>query len=343
MRLLIYADLQTTDGDERCFSDPSVSLQHYRVARVFTDLLSVYRQYKCDGLVDLGDTTDDRSSISLPTLNLLGAMLSTLPSSKNNFKLTGNHEQYLRDCTIDNKHLFDHKFRVISQREIIRVEDCTFVFCAYPASHADLTEWLLKEASAIRGRKVLFGHFQIVGAYLNNAKTVTGVPLEALNGFDTVLLGHIHQPQSLTPRIHYVGSPFQQDWGEAGQLKHLSILDTDTLKVTTVPLEGYPQYRAVSLDEFKQAAQEGGEDRLRVVLKNHEEAEAFFCHPAFNRATAHYDYAETAKGEAQEEIKDWTFDGICRRYIELVPPSKIGIDFSDEDMLAIGQTIATEG
>jgi DNA repair exonuclease SbcCD nuclease subunit len=315
MRFLVFGDVQATEGSELCLTQPNVSLQHYRVSKFFDDLARLYSTYDCDGIIDCGDTTDDRSAIPMPTLKCIGEGLDRLAEfDGTNFKLTGNHEQYQRDTTVDNRWLFKHAFHVISDREKQVLGNLSLFFCAYPKDHAELADWLKRECEQTRTRKILFGHFQVKGAYVNNAQITTGIPMEALSGFDLVVLGHIHQPQQLNARIHYVGSPFQQDWGEAAQKKRVLIVDTETLKLTSIVLKNYPRYEEVTLDEFKVAAQQETEDRFRVVLKNHAESEEFFAHPAFHRAVAQYDYdtAEAEEGQAPPE-KDWTFDGILRR------------------------------
>lgn len=334
MRLLCYGDLQATDGDELCFTQPNVTLQHYRVARFFDDLVKIYADYGCDGVVDLGDTTDDRSAIPIPTVEVLGAGIAKIPKGEN-FKLTGNHEQYLRDISVNNRRLFQHRFHVFDDRKIINFgSQWSGFFVSYPADHKELTEWLIKETQRIRGPKILFGHFQAQGAFYNNSTALTGVPKDVLNKFNLVLLGHVHLPQSVTPTIHYVGSPFQQDWGESNQQKRVGIVDTDAMTVEWVPLSGYPEYRSVTMDEFTKLAEEASEHRYKVTLNSHEETEAFFRHPHFNRATANYNYDETP-AEQSNETHDWSFDGICRRYLKQVPPSTFGIELSDDDMLGI--------
>src|SRR5574337_117066 len=225
MRLLCYADLQATDGDALCFHDPNTTLQHYRVAKFFDDLAAIASKYRADTIVDLGDTTDDRTAIQLTTVEVLGEGIAKLPDM-DLFKITGNHEQYLRDTSISNRHLFDHRFAVITGRKIWRMEGWHAFFVSYPADHKELAEWLIKEAKKIREPKVLFGHFQVIGAYFQSGKAMSGVPMEALEPFSMALLGHVHMPQSLSDRVHYVGSPFQQDWGEAGQSKRVALLDT---------------------------------------------------------------------------------------------------------------------
>jgi DNA repair exonuclease SbcCD nuclease subunit len=333
MRLLCYSDLQATDGDELCFSDPTLTLQHYRVAKCFEDLARIAQECSCDALVDLGDTTDDRTAIQLTTVEVLGEGIAKLPDV-DLFKITGNHEQYLRDTSISNRHLFDHRFAVVTNRKVWRMKGWTAFFVSYPADHKELTEWLIKEAANVRGPKVLFGHFQVIGAFYQSGKAFTGVPLEALEPFSVSLLGHIHSPQSLSKRVHYVGSPFQQDWGEAGQAKRVAVLDTTAMTVDWIPMTGYPEYREIGFDDFVNLKSAHAEDRYRVVLSNHEEAESFFRHPNFYRATAKYSYDETPQTSAEgEEQQDWSFDGTLRRYMKTVPPKRVGIDLTDEEML----------
>lgn len=347
MKLLVYADVQTTDGDELCYTQPNTTLQHFRVARFYSDLLEIYKKFGCEGVVDLGDTTDDRSSIPLPTLKVLSDCTNLLPDGEN-YKLTGNHEQFLRDTTINNACLFEHKFTVVENRIVWDMDGWYGFFASYPADHKDLAHWLMKESGRVKGKKILFGHFQVVGATLGSATALSGVPVEALAAFDMVLLGHVHQPQSLNERVHYVGSPFQQNWGETGQQKRVAILDTEKKgalsMLTWIRLTNYPEYRRVTLAEFKKIAKEPDEHRYRVALKSHEETEEFFKHPAFNRAVAEYDYEVTppAEGVDPEKAKDWSFDGICRRYLELVPPSKVGVDLPLDDMLDIGRSLGRQ-
>jgi hypothetical protein len=341
MKLLAYGDMHATDGDELCFTQPNSTLQHYRVAKFFDDIARIAQVHNCTDIVDLGDTTSDRSSIHWTTVEVIGTGLSKLKDLKL-WKITGNHEQYLRDTSINNRRLFDQRFCVIDTRKIWKMNGgWTAFFVSYPADYSELTEWLVKHGREMRGGpKILFGHFQVKGAFYQGGKATAGVPLEALEPFSMCLLGHIHLPQSLSHSVHYVGSPFQQDWGEIGQPKRVAILDTDTMVLDWVPMEGYPEYREVTLDEFDSMKGVNTEDRYRVVLNSHEEAELFFRHANFARATAKYNYDEAPAQEAVE-TKDWSPEGIIRRYMKTVPPNKVGISLSDDEMLEMSQQIVT--
>lgn len=340
MRFLVYADLQATDGNEVSYTDPSTTLQHLRVKKFFTDMADLYIQRGCDGIIDLGDTTDDRSSIPMPTIDIIGEGISLLPDSQWNIKLVGNHEQYLRNAKVNNRRLFDHKFTVVDQSAVFMCDGTPLVFCSYPGDLDAMVEWIGERGRKLRDRApILFGHFQLAGCQMNSGTALTGVPRSTLKDYRLSLLGHVHIPQSIGDCIHYVGSPFQQDWGEAGQAKRVAILDTNTKQVEWIPMEGYPVYKRVSFDDFAALSNGPEENRYRVRLTDHTQTELFFQHPRFHRAEAEYAYDVTANEEAKQE-QDWSFEGTCRRYLALVPPDKAGLSVSVDELLDIGSTIA---
>jgi hypothetical protein len=340
MKLLCYADLQATDGNEICFTKPTVSLQHYRVEKFFSDLRAIYDQHQCDGIIDLGDTTDDRSSIPVPTIEAIGSGLEQVPDSMWNIKLIGNHEQYLRNATVNVRRLFDHKFHVVSENEIFDLDGLAAFFCSYPADYTKLTAFIRTECHRYKSMpQVLFGHFQVAGCATGSGTLLQGLSGSTLHTFSHCLLGHIHLPQSLNDRIHYVGSPFQQDWGEAGQSKRVGVFDSQTRETTWVPLKGYPEYHVVNLEEFKKAVQENSEDRFRVVLNSHDETEEFYRHPLFSRHPAVFNYSEV-ETEEPAEAKDWSLEGVCERYLKTIPPKDCGVDLTPEEMIDLGVSIA---
>jgi DNA repair protein SbcD/Mre11 len=51
------------------------------------------------------------------------------------------------------------------------------------------------------------------------------VPSSVFDGVDYVALGHLHRPQTLSPRLRYSGSPLAYSFGEAGQQKQAWLLD----------------------------------------------------------------------------------------------------------------------
>lgn len=340
MKILIYADLQADIGSERLHSDPTKSLRLYCVEKFFDDLKHIYQTYGCSALYDLGDTFDDRNAIEIPTLNAVLHGLRKLPNKGLNVRTVGNHDQYQLDGSIHNGQVLEPFFKTVSTTLVKEMEGFTAFYVAYPHDHTKLTEWLIAETRKVRGKRVLFGHFQVQGAVYKGAKALTGVPVDVLKSFETVLLGHIHLPQTIAGNIHYVGSPFQQDWGEAGQIKRVAIFDTSTLTVQWVPLRGYPQYHTVSFSEFVEKSTTPSEDRFHVKLKTHAETEKFLTHPEFGKATSEYCYdAVETQASTEKDEEDWSFESLCRRYMSTVPPEKVGIDMPLDELLESAHSI----
>ncbi|SNS00682.1 Exodeoxyribonuclease I subunit D [Geodermatophilus pulveris] len=60
------------------------------------------------------------------------------------------------------------------------------------------------------------------------------VPAAVFDGVDYVALGHLHRPQTLTPRLRYSGSPLAYSFGEAGQHKQVWLVDLDAVGLAGV-------------------------------------------------------------------------------------------------------------
>jgi exonuclease SbcD len=65
------------------------------------------------------------------------------------------------------------------------------------------------------------------------------VPAAVFDGVDYVALGHLHRPQTLSPRVRYSGSPLAYSFGEAGHGKQAWLVDLDA--------DGLADVRAVPL------------------------------------------------------------------------------------------------
>lgn len=340
MRVLVYADAQATDGHERCFGDPTKPLQLWRIEHLYDELMRVYRQYNCQALWDLGDTTDDRTAIPLSVIDMLCDRLEEF-DGKWNIKLVGNHEQFLRDTKVHAGKMFRHFFHVTDTCESIRFGNVNILCISY---HDDV-EAILKfiRSQPKTERSILLGHFQLAGCQMSSGMAVTGVPRDMLKFVELGLLGHIHKPQTIG-KLHYVGSPFQQHWGESGENKRVAVLDiSDTvLDVQFVPLEGFPIYRQVTFPEFVECVKAASEDRYKVVLRSIEETERFYAHPLANRAdeTVYaYEHAdEPGVAEATGDIPRSKRD-ILLSYMAKSPPKDTGIDLDDETVLHFGEEI----
>jgi exonuclease SbcD len=94
-------------------------------------------------------------------------------------------------------------------------------------------------------RSVVLAHAFVGGGVASESERdicvggVDLVPASVFDGVDYVALGHLHRPQTLTPRLRYSGSPMSYSFGEAGQEKLVWLVDLDA--------DGLADVRAVPL------------------------------------------------------------------------------------------------
>lgn len=342
MRILIYSDLQATVGHEMMHTDPGMHLQLWRVNKFYTDLFEIYKESKCDALWDLGDTTDDRSALPIPAIEAVCRGLSQFPKSNHNIKLMGNHEQYLRNTEIHVGRLFEPYFNVIGTLDEFTIEGNDIKAYSYPSDYESLENNIKLDLKDTLDN-IVIGHFDVVGAGLTGSKSKGGVKPSALSEAKHVFLGHIHKPQTMHKNIHYVGSPFQQNYGESGESKSVIILDLKRGKssFTRVPLEGFPVYRTVGFTEFTDLVSKRSEDRFKVLLKSEEETADFYRHPLSYLATEPlYDYEHKESGKTgEEEASLFSTEECMLAYLQEKPLSESNITIDEKEMLCIGHQL----
>ena len=342
MRALVYADLHGGDGHERCFGDPTKPLQIYRLERFFDQIETIYADHACDALWDLGDTTDDRSYIPVKVIDLLCDRLQKF-TGKWNIKLVGNHEQYSKDTNVHAGKMFRQFFHVVESCEVIKCQNVNILCMSYHDDNRTIADFLRKNRGMKTGQVLALGHAEIFGCHMPGGMSASGIDKKEFDFADLTLMGHIHKPQSIG-KIHYIGSPFQQDWGEAGEAKRVCIVDITDGEVSFewVALEGFPEYNQVSFSEFSKSVVPGSEDRFKVMLHSVEETESFYANPLSSRADEPvYDYQQPVEAVSSEEGSPGatlcTKKDIMRKYLEKNPPQGLGLDV--EAMLDYGEQI----
>jgi DNA repair exonuclease SbcCD nuclease subunit len=347
MRFLIFGDLQASDGHERCFHDPTIPLQRWRVNQTLDLLARLYKDHGCHGLIDLGDTTDDRQAIPIPTIH---AVLKPLERFKggHNIKLMGNHEQWLKSTSVHPGVMYSHIFKVVENAEVLKFGDVAFACVSYIDDH-ELLEKSIKEVVA-KARKsctkvVLLGHFSMAGASAHGMTLDDGLDTEDIPKIDMGFLGHIHKHQEIRKGLFYVGSPFQQDFGETNEKKYVAILDTDSMSVEWIDT-GMPQYRRMNLEQFKASVREDQEDRYEVRLASFEESKKFYEHPLSNRAIPQYDYIQSSPNqsavETERKVVQFDVKSLMTAYVDTNPPKEKGLQLESEELIDFGNELIAQ-
>jgi exonuclease SbcD len=82
-------------------------------------------------------------------------------------------------------------------------------------------------------RSVVLAHAFVGGGLASDSERdicvggVDLVPAAVFDGVDYVALGHLHRPQSISPRVRYSGSPLPYSFGEAGHDKQAWLVELD--------------------------------------------------------------------------------------------------------------------
>jgi exonuclease SbcD len=102
-------------------------------------------------------------------------------------------------------------------------------------------------------RSVVLAHAFVGGAVPSESERdicvggVDLVPAAVFDGVDYVALGHLHRPQTLSPRLRYSGSPLAYSFGEAGHEKLAWLVDLGPDGLTDVRPVPLPAPRQLTL------------------------------------------------------------------------------------------------
>lgn len=103
--------------------------------------------------------------------------------------------------------------------------------------------------------KMLITHVAVADAVLNakfdiksvedDSKDKEIISASAFERWNKVYMGHYHYAQQVSKIVEYIGSPMQLSFGEAGQKKHVIILDTETLQARYIENKISPMFHII--------------------------------------------------------------------------------------------------
>ena len=138
-----------------------------------------------------------------------------------------------------------------------------------------------------RNRKnLVLAHAFVRGAHTSESDktaaigTADQISADVFRDFDYVALGHLHGPQDVGKNLRYSGTPLKYSASEAGHNKSLTLLDTETMKRTTIPILPRRDLRIIR-GSYEQIMKEASysEDYIKVEVEDRilgiEDLEAF--------------------------------------------------------------------
>ena len=229
------------------------------IALKFADwFVDVLNKRDIKDIVFCGDYFHTRHEIVQTSLQCGVEFLSKLKNF-NLHMIPGNHCCYFKNnATVHSLQPFKEWSNVTVYNNVttLTCNDKTFTFCPWG-----------NEENLIDKCDVLFGHFEIVNFKMNTFKVCEhGTSSEdLLRKGNKVITGHFHlrdhRIYDNSKEVLYLGSPYQMDYGERGQDKGVTLLNTDTLEFEFIKNQQSPLHIKIKLSDLL----EKNEDAKRAL------------------------------------------------------------------------------
>lgn len=181
-------------------------------------------------MIHLGDFFDRRKYINFNTLSeVRRRFLEKIPKNVHFHIILGNHDTFYKNTNDVNslKELFRGYSNITLYDTPSTIEinglNISLIPWINDSNKVEYYDYIQNCSSSI-----LMGHFEIMGfEVINGVKHHSGITESAFNKFEMVLSGHFHIKQS-RKNIHYLGTQYQMNFGDANTLKGFHILNTNT-------------------------------------------------------------------------------------------------------------------
>jgi DNA repair exonuclease SbcCD nuclease subunit len=231
-----------------------VHLGLHQSNNVWHDISVSYAKWLKQTLIDrnikdiifLGDILDNRNEVSVTTLHILHRFFKTLEDF--NIIITiGNHDCYYtkRSDVHSLGTLSDWtNIEVIDKPVSVNLFNQTLTFCPWNTQLADIPK-----------SDILFGHFEINTFKMNGGHVCESGynSQELLDKASLILSGHFHKTDTRdykNGKIVYVGSTYENNWGEYGDPKGFYILNLHDNALEFVSNNVSPKHVKIRLSEL---------------------------------------------------------------------------------------------
>jgi DNA repair exonuclease SbcCD nuclease subunit len=236
------------------FSDIHIGLggdfkTHYETALKFSEWSSnIFLNKGVTDIFILGDVFHNRNEISVETLSVANKFFESFKDFRL-FISTGNH-----DCFLKNKSDIN-SISILNGRSNINVYDNNIGIFNYKNKKLSLIPWGI-EINDIPNSDYMMGHFEIKTFNMNSYKMCDhGLTSDSLlNKSPYILSGHFHSKQHREykrGKISYIGSPYQQNFGDCNEKRGIHILDLEDSNLEFIENEISPKFFKLKISEYK--------------------------------------------------------------------------------------------
>ena len=203
--------------------DPHLQFSRFDAAKKFLKWVDeVVDQYKPDLVVNLGDTFHEHAILRSEIVSEFSSHVKRVSEKVPYLYVLGNHDMAKPlDATYHALQAFKDIYPNLTVVDsILHRKDLGITFVPFQPNHTTFpTETL----------PICIAHQTFVGCDFGGYRPDDGVDPDKISA-ELIVSGHIHMKQAFG-KVFYPGSPYSQSMKDIGQIKGLSILDTDTYKI----------------------------------------------------------------------------------------------------------------
>lgn len=258
MKLLFFSDLHAHNHQQFARRTPEGRNSRFQdCLNVLSFACDVVEKHGVDHVFFLGDLFHSRVSVDMEvyttTFEYTEALSRAVHEQSRGYLwlLVGNHDQYRRESSVHSLAPFHRIAHVLEERGQFSLEGIQVRYAPHTTDVPGLIEWLDQTEYA----DLLLLHQGVseaaVGPYDMHVKTELSLSNIPFDRARFCLAGDFHKRQFLKDgRFHYVGSPLQHNFGERGDRKCFTLIDTDGWEITDVPVPGPKFHYFASANEF---------------------------------------------------------------------------------------------
>ena len=294
-------------------------------------------------IIQLGDVYDDRKNLSLDTIYKSKKLFFDKLKDITLYTLVGNHDVFHKDTNYINSPSL-----VLREYKNVFVYDKCYTL-DFMGRKIDIIPWINSEnyeetLDFIKhsNSRIACGHLEIHGALLFPGHALThGTDPNIFSNYTKVLSGHIHF-RSIYQNIHYIGNPYQLNFGDENAMRGFTILDTATLKTNFIrnPYQLYKTiYYDTNLDVFD--TEQYSNCIVKIIVKKIDSTQDFDNYIDKIEAVA-YSVKIIQSNDTLINTDSFTDDTMINSStLELFEEYLIGVDIGDKtnDIMNIVKTI----
>lgn len=199
--------------------DPHFKVSNTRETTKFAaKSIKVAKRYKPDAIIDLGDTLDRHETIHVNPLTQATEWLQGLAGLAPTYVLIGNHDRPNngKHSSLSTLHPFNAlktcpNIIVVDKAISVNIKGANIVMVPYTPP-GNFKEAMTEEKIDYKSAVVIMAHQEFEGAKMGAIVSTVGDKWSTK--LPPVFSGHIHDYDELQSNLTYVGTPFQQAFGD---------------------------------------------------------------------------------------------------------------------------------